>query len=879
MNRGAVPRLAARLITWRLPPDLSEPFLGDLEERFHEVAARQGRWAARRRCWREVLLACARRWPDPRPAAVRDRFDHGGTTMETLLADVRAGVRQLGKAPLFSFLVILTFALGIGTSSAIFSVVNPVLLERPPYPGADRITLLFERDREGRESHIGFATYKDLARNTSFASTAVMSFWQPVLEGEEPQVLTGQRVSSGFFRTLGVTPALGRDFTEEEDHDGAARVAIISHDLWQGAFAGDPAIIGRTVRLGNTPYQVIGVLPSSFESLLAPSARIWSPLRYELSQSWACRNCRHLRMIGRLKEGVSLAQASDEMQAISRRIVAANPTDYSGPGVLLTPLHEYLVRQARPLFLAVSGAVILLLLLACTNGANLLLGRAVDRSGEFAVRAALGAGRGSLVRRVTVESVVLALIGGVLGIGIAVLGVKLLVQLAPRNLPRIGHIHVDGEVLAFTVLVAVATGIAAGLAPALALARGDLAGLIRAGGRQVVRGEGSRLRRMFVTVGVSMALMLLIGAGLLLRSLDQLLAVQPGFDPRDLLTMELQATPDSDAAVLRYYGQVVEATRQIPGVQAAAVVNQLPLSGDFDSWGISFESRPVANPADAPDAFRYAVLPGYIQAMRIPLLAGRDLAPQDTHDSPPVALISATFAKRVLGDENPIGQRVKVGDPSGPWVTIVGVVGDIHQQSLDSEGEGQIYLSMYQTPWAYSRMMLVVRSPIASASLVPQVRQVLRQIDPGMPVSRVFGMNELLRTTVAPRRLALLVFEFFSVVALVLAGAGLYGVIAANVSQRTREIGIRAALGASSGRVMGLVLRQGMALAGMGLVLGLVGAGVLTRLLTSLLYGVSPTDPVTFLLVVAVLAAVALVACWAPARRALRVDPVRAMRE
>lgn len=880
MSAQEPPRLALRLLERRLPPEVHEFFLGDLAERFGQLARDGSLSAARRWYWGQTLAALLTRWGRRPDFAPEGHTQEGDRHMARLLSDLRAGLRQLRRLPVFSGLVLLTFALGIGSSSAIFSVVNPVLLQPPPYPEAGRLALLFEREKDGSASQTGYATFLDFARESrSFTSAAAMSYWQPILAGDEPEVLSGQRVTSGFFATLGVQPARGRDFTAAEDHDGAARVVILSHGLWQRRFGADPAILGRTVQLGGTGFEVIGVMPSSFESLLSPAAQMWSPLRYEVSQSWACRTCRHLRMVVRLKGGVSSAQASDDLQRVSEAIVAAHPADYAAPGIILTSLQDYLTRRTRPLFLAVTGAVALLLLLACTNGANLFLGRAVDRAQEFAVRAALGAGRGALIRQLTAEALVLALLGGGLGVVVALAGVEALVRLAPATLPRLSQIRVDGAVLGFTLAISVLVGIAAGLVPAMALGRANLARLIRQGGRQVIRGGGSRLRRGLVVGGVALALMLLVGAGLLMRSLDRLLAVDPGFDTRNLLTMELQATGEGDAAVRRYYAGLLDAVRAVPGVSQVSLVNQLLLSGDFDSWGVHFESRPVPNPADDPSAFRFAVAPGFRSTMGIPLLSGRDLTDQDRESAPLVALISQSFARRVLGGDDPVGERIKLGGPEGPWVTIVGVVGDVHHQGLDADGEAQVYLPTSQTPWAYSRMILLVRGAVASEALLPAIRGAIHRVDPGVPISRVATMSALVKASTAQRRFALTVFQAFAVVALLLAGAGLYGVIAASVSERTREIGIRSALGASAKGILALVLRQGMGLTLAGVGLGLTGALALTRLLTSLLYGVSATDPVTFMLVGVLLVGIALLACWLPARRALRVDPLEALRE
>ncbi len=658
-------------------------------------------------------------------------------------------------------------------------------------------------------------------------------------------------------------------------------MVILSHGLWQRQFGGDPGIIGRSITLTDRPVTVIGVMPARFESLLAPEAELWAPLGYEDTDPWACRDCQHLRMIGRLRDGISVAAAGAELDQISARMVAEHPDKYSATGFAITALNRYLTRNIRPVLLATAGAVALLLLIACVNVVNLFLGRAARRSGEFAVRTALGAGASRIVRQVLAEAVVLALVGGALAIGLAFAAVKAIVAFAPARVPRLDQVAVNLDVLGFTLLLATAAGILAGLAPALAALRSNIGSLIRQGGRTIAR-AGRRVRATLVVVEVALALILLVGAGLLVRSLGRLLSVDPGFDSAGLVTLELDpfgSRYDSVATINRYYQAVAERVRAVPGVTAVSATTQLPLSGDFDSWGVHVEAHPSANPAEDPAAWRYSVTPGYLQAMRIPLIRGRDLDANDDATRPPVLLISQVMARTLFPGEDPLGQRVKIGARDAPWRTIVGITGDVHHTSLDEEAESGMYLPATQAPYAESRMVLVVRGTGDPASLTPLLRAAIREVDPGVPIATVATMTEQIRNRTAIRRFALAVFQAFGGVALLLAALGIYGVLATSVTERSREIGIRSALGASRRILLGAVVGQALGITLLGMGVGAGGALLLTGLLRSLLFGVSPADPVTFGVVGMVLLGVALVAASVPAWRAARVDPAVVLRE
>jgi putative ABC transport system permease protein len=875
------PRLALWVLEHRVPENELEFVRGDLEERFLELARAGGRGeaAARRWFWRQSLSLAVRRWPGAR----RSTQPTGGDSWLTKLArDFRYGIRIHRRAPLFAALVVMTLAVGLGATAAIFSVLNPILLQGAPYPDAGRLTMVWQRDQDGTTSNLGWLTFHDIERESrTLGPMAVMSYWTPMLyEHQGATRLSGQRVSHRFFSTLGVSPELGRDFTAEEDHSETRRVVILSHGLWQSAFGGDSGIVGKTITLSERSYRVVGVMPRRFESVLAPSTTIWSPLGYEETDPWACRTCGHLRMIARLRNGVSPEEASGELENISEALVRANPTEYPVVGLPLMPLNTYLTAGVRPALLATAGAVALLLLIACVNVTNLFLGRTTRRAGEFAVRTALGAGTWPLVRQVLAEAVVLALTGGVLAVGLGSWALKALLRLAPPGLPRLDQVSVDWRVLCFTLLVATAAGIVAGLAPALAALHANLGALLRQGGRTIVA-AGHRIRTALVVAEVALALVLLTGAGLLLRSMDRLLAVDPGFNPDKVATLELEAFGnkfDSAAVLNTYYHTVIERVGGLPGVSAVAATSQLPLSGDFDSWGVHMESHPAANPAEDPSAFRFGVTPGYMHAMRIPILKGRDFAEADAAGAPPVMLINTRMARKLFPGEEAVGQRIKIGGTDGPSRTIVGVVGNVQHQSLDAEDEMEMYVPEGQMPRQDYRMVLVVRGATEVGKLLPSVRAAIQEVDPGVAIVTVSTMDEQIRTRTAIRRFALAVFQVFAGAAVLLAALGLYGVLSGSVSERTREIGIRSALGAQRRQLLALVVRHALALTLLGMGIGLVGALFLTDLLRSLLFEISPNDPTTFLVVALLLIGVALAAAGMPAWRAARVEPAEALR-
>jgi putative ABC transport system permease protein len=865
-----------RWLGWLLPQKDREFVLGDLEEAYPGRTLRSALELVRA----AVLLRGLHRATTHRTGLTRPR---GDSLMHTLLADLRYGLRQLARSPSFTLLSILTLALGIGATTALFSVVNPILFRALPYPDPDRIVRVAERDKEGQDAGTGYATFVDVQKMaTSFEGIAVASQWQPTLQGSgDPERLDGQRVTQAFFSVLGVRPSLGRDFTTEENVRGKHRVTILSHGLWQGRFGGDPTVIGRQITFDGIAYTIVGVMPKRFESLLAPTAQVWAPLGYEVSLPWACRTCHHLGEYARLKPGISPEAAKRELDVISARLVAEYPTEYAAPGMLVVPLNSVITRAARPALLAALGAVAFVLLIACANVSGLLLGRAMQREGEFAIRGALGAGRRRVVRQLLTESVLLSLMGGAAGVGLAWWGVKGLVALAPASLPRVNQIGIDGRVLGFTAALSLATGLLFGLVPAFATARPDVFTALRPGGRHTGQ-RSRRLARSFLVSGeVALSLMLLVGAGLLLRSLDRLLAVNPGFEPGGLLTMEVQTTGaryNGDAPVWSFFERALEAIKAVPGVETAGWTSQLPLGGNFDRNGVQIEGKLLDHPEEAPSADRYAVSPEYLQTMRIPLKRGRVITREDAAGTPPVALINETFARIGWAGEDPIGKRVQLGGSDRPWRTVVGIVGDVHHTALDEQQAPQIYIPETQWIFADGAMVLAARTRGDPAALAPAVRAAIRSVDPSLPILHTATMDEVLAGTAQSRRFAFVMFQVFALVALLLAAAGIYGVLAGSVTERTREIGIRSALGASRGGLLKLVVGQGLTLTLTGLAVGTAGALLLSRFLGGMLFGVGPRDPATFAAVTVVLLTVALGACWAPAWRATRVSPLEALR-
>jgi putative ABC transport system permease protein len=800
--------------------------------------------------------------------------------VETLLADVRFAARRLRAEPGFTAVAVLTLALGIGATTAIFSAVKPILLEPLPYPHASRIAMILEIGRDGSQNEGTFNMYRELAeRARSFDAIAVLKPWRPTRTGaDHPERLDGQRVSAGYFQVLGVSPILGRDLRAADDRPAAPRVVILSDALWRRRFGGDPAIVGRSIALDDDGYEVVGVMPRGFENVLAPAAELWAPLQYDRSEGRAWGH--HLRTAGRLRPGVGLAPAKHELRAVGRAVLREQrPLSYD-PEMVLTaiPLQDDLTRGVRPALLAVVGAVTLLLAIACVNVTNLLLARGVRRRGELALRAALGAGRGRLVRQLLTESLLLAAMGGTVGVVVAVLGVRALVALSPPGLPRLGAIGVDGAVFAFGLGITTLIGLGFGAIPALRAMRSDPRRALQDGSRRTAGGH-RRTRAALVVAEVAFALVLLVSSGLLLRSLARLLAVEAGFDSSRLLTMQLPTSGhrfDDDDSQHRFFAQALAAVQRLPGVTAAALTSQLPLSGDFELYGLHFDPRPANDRGEAYGTFRYTTSPGYVEVMGIPLRRGRLLDERDRAGAPRVALVSESLARRRLPGTDPIGQRMRIGD--GALYTIVGVVGDVRQMSLALADTEAVYTTAAQWRFADDAMSLVVRARGDAAALAPAVRQAIWSVDEDQPIARVATMADLLAASAAERRFVLILFGAFALTALALAAAGIFGVLAGSVAEQTREIGVRAALGASRGSIVGLVVRQGVALTGLGAVIGLAGAAAASPAIGALLFGVSRLDGFTYVSVVVLLFAVSAVACGMPAWRAARVDPAATLR-
>jgi putative ABC transport system permease protein len=807
--------------------------------------------------------------------------------VDTLAADVRYAARRLRRNPMWTALAAITLALGIGASTAIFSAVNPVLFEPLPYPRADRIMMISDIGPGGSRLDVTFGTYRELlARSRSFERLAVMRPWQPTITGGDmPERLEGQAVSAEYFRVLGVAPALGRDFQRSDDLAGAERVVLLGHGLWQRRFGGDSGIVGRQIRLDDNAMTVAGVLPSGFENVSAAGAQVWTMLQYDPAlpvqgREWG----HHLRLVGRLRPGVDREEADRELDAIA----AAPAPEFARPpwaaltnGLIVASLRDEVTAGVKPALLAVMGAVGLLLAIACVNVSNLLLARGAQRRGEFATRIAMGAGRARLLRQVLLESLLLAAIGGALGVAVAHAGLRALVALSPPGLPRLHAIALDGGVFAFALSVTTAVGLIVGLLPALHASRTDpRRGLQSSVGRTT--GALQPARRALVVAEVALALVLLVSAGLLWRSLNRLFGVAPGFVADGLLTLQVQASGrrfDRDTVTHQFYREVLDAVRRLPGVTGAALTSQLPLSGEDERYGVSLEAVPADPNAGGVNSFRYGVSPGYIEAMGITLRRGRALDGRDVAGAPASALVSESFARQAFPGGDPVGQRIRIGPEDAPWHTIVGVVSDVRQASLAVSDADAVYTTSEQwSLFADRGRWLVVRVRGDPRAVASMVRESVWSVDRNQPIVRVVAMRDMLAGSAAERRFALVLFEAFALVALVLAAIGIHGVLSGSVTERLREIGVRSALGATQGQLVGLVVRQAMTLTGLGIAFGIAGAFLASRALIALLFGVSRLDPATYLTVPAVLVAVSAAACAAPAWRAARVDPAATLR-
>jgi putative ABC transport system permease protein len=806
---------------------------------------------------------------------------------DTLRQDVRYGLRMLRRTPGFTAAALTTLALGIGANTAIFSVIDAVLLRPLPFPDADRLVTVGERTPLGQSSNIGFATMADWReRSRSFEQLALMRTSLPTLVTDgEAERLQGVRVSGNYFDMMRVRPALGRGFTMDEDRPDHRFVAILSDSLWRRRFGADPSIVGRTIVLSELQFRVVGVMPPSFEPLDAQryfgaSAEIWIPLGYDLRGDSSCYSCRHLRGFGRLKPGVTVEQATVEMNAIHERVRQEHPNDFEPGSVAIVPLHAALTRSVRPALLVLMAAVAFVLLIACANVANLLLARAVARGPELALRASLGADRRRIVRQLLTESALLSVGGGIAGVLVAAAAVRGLEALAPVTLPRLELIAVDGRVLLFSVVVALLTGLVFGLLPAWRAGAADARQALALDSRGAVGGR-SRSRAALVVVDLALALVLLASAGLMLRTVAALATANPGFTPDGILSFQLTLAGrayQEDAQVLAFQTRLLEKLRALPGVESAALADEIPFGGNYDCRGFHAQGRMKPNPQEDPCIQRYGITSGYLRLMKIPVLAGRDLLESDTATSQPVMLISQGTAREVFGADNPIGAQVRMGGAdSGPWRTIVGVVGDVHHSDVTAPVTHAMYVP--ESQFTDSLVVAVVKAATADPStLAPVARAAVRELDASVPVFAVATLPELLRDATAPQVFVTRLLAAFAAVAVLLAAIGLYGVVAYGVARRTREVGVRIALGAKPRDVLRLVLGGGFALVALGVAAGLAAAFAATRVLDTLVYGVSPFDPITFAGATVLLMAVALLAHWVPVRRALRIDPAIALR-
>jgi putative ABC transport system permease protein len=808
--------------------------------------------------------------------------------MSHLRQDVRYALRSLRKTPGFTLVALLTLALGIGANTAIFSVVNGVLLRSLPYPHADRLVVIRETYGGGLTGTVSGPNFVDWrAQSHVFESMAASRpITLSVLGVGEPEAVAAAMVSSDFFRTFETPMVLGRGLQQGEDQ-GQGTVAVISEGLWRERFGGDREILGRSLNLSGRPYTIVGVAPSSF----APPgrARVWIPLGYGLGRS-AIRESHSYDVIARLAPGATVATAQADLAAVARTLAEAYPDAMAGRGVTVIPMTEDTVGGVRPALLLLSGAVLLVLLIACANVANLFLVRATIRQRELALRAALGAGRWRLAQQALAEAVMLASAGGVLGLLLASWSVEALLALGPRGVPRLTEIGIDGRVLGFTLVVSVAVGIAFGLVPALAATAQAPNDALQSESRGTSGGRRrSRFRAGMVVAQIALALVLLVGSALLIVSVRHLAGVDPGFRPQGAVSFEFNvpsAKYQSADAQREFIGRVLDRLQGISGVSRAGSVFYLPLGGGESNGDVSVQGEPPAAPGHERYAGFRIIMGDYLQTMDIALRRGRAPGPEDIAGAGLVAVVNEAFAREFFPGRDPIGQRITFGDGKDKpeWREIVGIVADVRHLGLAQAAEPEVYVPARQINddlWAVfvpSPISFVVRTALPASAIAGAIKDAVHEVDPEQPISRLRPVGELISDAMARYRFSMLLLTIFGGLALCLSVVGVYGLMAYSVSQRTRELGIRLALGARAAVVCGMVLRQGLIMAVAGIGLGLLGALALTRLLTAQLFGVSPTDPAVLAAMAVTLAAVSLIACLIPAVRATRVDPMVALR-
>jgi putative ABC transport system permease protein len=804
--------------------------------------------------------------------------------VDTIRQDIRYAVRRLLKSPGFTLVAVVTLALGIGANSAIFSVVHGVLLKPLPYQDPDRLVAIYHTSDLSPRAPLSGPNFTDVRRlSQTLTDAAAAAQSRVVLTGDgEPVRLEGARVSASLFDLLGVRPVEGRTFTAEENEPGRTDVAILEYGFWQQRFGGDRSVIGRRILLNGVPTEVVGVMPKGFSY---PAGRaLWTPLEYSEGLLRDQRGAWYLLVLGRAKPDAGIDQVAAEVQTIGRQLAVEYPDSNEGVGFGAEPLHDVMVGDIRKAVLVLLGAVGLVLLIACANVANLLLARAAARETEMAVRSALGAGRIRLVRQMLTESVMLAVAGAGLGLLLAVWGVDVLKALQPAGIPRLDSVGVDATVLWFTAALAVLTGLIFGVVPAIQASSAAIAGTLKEGGRGTLSTRsGARLRGALVVTEMALAVMLLAGSGLLIRSFTKLAAVDPGFTVTEALTFEVSLPPGryDDVRQVGFFEDLVPRLEAIPGVSIAGGVTALPLTGGGLVFSFEVDGRLPAPPSQQPILHTRVATPGYFQTVGIPLIRGRFFTADDRAGTTPVVVINEASARQHFPGEEAIGKKIRLGWERDGNVSaggeVIGIVGDVKDAGLAEPDPPQIYLPHAQ--WPVSGLSMVLRTVVPPHRVVDSARVAVHGVDPAVPLANLRTLDQIVAASISQPRFYMTLLGAFAAVALVLAAIGIFGVLSYAVAQRTREIGIRMALGAPERTVVGLVVRQAMALALAGLAIGLAAAVLLSRtLVESLLFSTSPRDPLTFAAVAILLAVVALVASYVPARRATRVDPIVALR-
>jgi putative ABC transport system permease protein len=818
--------------------------------------------------------------------------------MNELIQDLKYGIRKLTERPVFTLTAVITLALGIGANSAVFTVVSEVLIRPLPYKDPGQLVVATNKYEQQGHTESGFSILDldDLKqRCDAFENISLIAAISGNLTGgDRPERIHSRGVTPDFFEMLGVSPALGRFFTSADYQPGITEMVVLSHGLWERRFGRDAGVIGRRIRIDGDSYEIIGVMPPEFRHPgpeTEAEVEVWYPAGFKAAPfPPPARSDRRLAMVARLKPGVTLRQAQDEVDAAASALRAEFPDAYPSSGwrIELSPLSTHIVGEIRPALLILMGAVGCVLLISCTNVANLLLVRASEREQEVAIRSALGAGSSRLIRQFLTESVLLSMSGGALGFLLAVMGVKVLVALKPADVPRLGDVTRDPSVLLFTMALAVVTGVAFGIYPAVYASRVNLNETLKESGRATSGSvRRNRMRSLLAVAGFAFTAVLLIGAGLLIRSFMLLQRVDPGFDTSNVLTMELAIPypnqPDAGKYVrgpkrVEFYRQILDRVREVPTVQLAGLTSILPLSGVNLDRIITVEGPEVRGPGDEVHAEMRAVSPEYFKAMGIQLVAGRHFTEFDNAGAPGVAIVNETMARRLWPDRDALDKRFKLGGAlsKNPWLSIVGIVRDVKSKGLDSEPQSEMFLSYAQS--APVIVTLVARATGNPSQVLLAMEDEVRSLDPDQPVFNVRTMEELMAKVTGPRRFSMFLFGVFAAIALVLAAVGIYGVISYSVSQRTHEIGIRMALGAGHSQIVRLVVGQALLLGAIGLGIGLVAAFLLTHLMSRLLFGIGPSDPATFGIVSLIMLATVLLASYVPGRRAARVDPVIALR-